>query len=180
MAAIYLDNLFKPTLSNKEQPLSKQADFKLPTYTDLHLDISIQQTNGNGIRSVPLNDIKVDQDTQAIRNSIYNILTTRSGEKILNPEFSSNLEKFLFEKIDDINAKLIGLEIQNQLNKWEPRINLKKILVEVNQEEHTYFITVTYEIVNSGLLDNLQMEVNTQSNNFTPFNFSYQKIIKYI
>lgn len=158
MAAIYLDNLVNPQkVQSRFTNIANEPDFSSYIYRDLHLDLSYIKNIGNGLTSVNSNDVTADYDIFAIRNSIYNIFTTKPGEKILNPAFGCSLEMFLFEGLSEFKASIIGNQILNNLTKFEPRIEVSKILVYPNQEMLQYEISIFYSIPTKGLLDKLQM-----------------------
>ena len=69
------------------------------TYTDLKLDLEFDYTQNNELlKNREIKDLVVDYDYAAIRNSIFNIITTIPGQRILNPVFGINLQKYLFLK----------------------------------------------------------------------------------
>jgi len=162
MATIYLDNLIKPQkVQSQFTNIATEPEPLHYTYRDLHLDLEIFKNIGNGLNEVNSKDISADYDIQAIRNSIYNIFTTKPGEKILSPGFGSSLEQFLFESLSEFKANIIGNLILNNLTKYEPRINVTKVLVHANYNDLQYEIYVSYDIPDHGLVDTLQMNFNT-------------------
>lgn len=131
MATIDLNNLIRPKQTNYITPdLKKQVQSQLPVYVDLHLDISFSNSVGNGLNVSISNDIMVDTDIKAINNSIKNIFNTKRGQKLLNPDFGSSLEQYLFEPVTSLGAKAIGDMIYNSISKYEPRITVSKVHVQ--------------------------------------------------
>jgi phage baseplate assembly protein W len=164
MAAIYLDNLVKPEkVQSQFTNVAVEPEPFQYTYKDLHLDVELFKNIGNGLNSVISNDISSDYDIKAIQNSIYNIFTTRPGEKLLTPSFGCSLEQFLFQPISDFRAQILGNLILTNLTKYEPRIIVNKVLVKTNYNELMYEISVNYQIPDKGLVDTLQMNFNTTS-----------------
>jgi phage baseplate assembly protein W len=162
MASIYLDNLIKP--QKIQSPYTNVAIEPEPlqhTYRDLHLDLEFFQNIGNGYNPVISKDISADFDVKAIHNAIYNIFTTRPGEKILSPDFGCSLDQFLFEQLSDFKAQIIGNLIYTNLVKFEPRINVSKVQVYPNYKEQQYEIYVSYEIPDRSFTDTLQINFNT-------------------
>lgn len=112
-------------------------------YRDLHLDIEKLYTNNDELHKInEITDIVTDVNSKAIKNSIYNILSTMPGQKILNPEFGLNLTQWLFTNLSETNASLIKFKITEQINKYEPRVTLTKVEVIPNYEEHQYDIAI--------------------------------------
>ena len=146
MATVRLDNLIKPKQVNTQQTKISEETYDGITYTDLHLDLTMAVAIGTETRRGFANDIKVDFDEQAIRNSIYNCVYTKPGEKVLNPDFGINLDQFLFEPATKSRGEYIGRYILSKLSSMERRIIINKIKVTVNEDINTYNILVMYEI----------------------------------
>ena len=89
----------------------------------------------------------VDNDLEAIKNSVRNIFSTRKGQKLLTPEFGSSLEQYLFEPITEIYARAIGDDILTSLEKYEPRIEVLKVFVLPNPDQNQYNISVAYKFL---------------------------------
>lgn len=145
MASVDLNNLVKPRQTNylKNSP-SVVVQKPVTVYTDLKLDLTPTSSVGLGLNVAKSNDIVVNTDYDAIRNSIRNIFTTKPGQKLLTPNFGSSLEKYLFEPITDIMAKIIGNEILNQIETFEPRIEVLNVNVAPQSEFNQYNIQIVY------------------------------------
>ena len=65
---------------------------------------------------------------KAIFNSLRNIFTWIPGERVINPEFGSNLRNLLYEGITDFNREQIAAEIRLSVSKWEPRVQIQNII----------------------------------------------------
>lgn len=157
MALIDLNNFVKPKQTNyKVQDLTQRINPEENVYTDLHLDLNINQSIGIGVNAVKSFDLLVDTDINAIKNSIRNILTTRKGQKILNPVFGCSLDQYLFLPLNDVYARAIGDEILTVVQTYEPRIEVLKIVVTPNINELQYEIKMFYrflEIKKESLLE---------------------------
>jgi phage baseplate assembly protein W len=133
MAAIVIDTL-KRTKSE-------------PTYRDIKLDLSLNYTYDPRLNSFDtVKDIKASEDVNAIKNSIFNIFTTMPGQKILNPTFGLNLMQFLFTPITNENAQVMGETILRGLQKFEPRVDVKKIVVLPDADNNTYQIGLRLDV----------------------------------
>lgn len=106
------------------------------TYSDLHLDLS------NPISK----DITSDFDESAVRNSILNLFNTVPGQNLLNPEYGLNLLQYLFEPINETSGRQIGNDIVAGINTYEPRVLVKNVDIQLNEDEQTYYITLNIEI----------------------------------
>jgi len=147
MATIRLNNISKPreVLTNKNlSEIPKFSDGN-PVYTDLHLDLTVQKNVGLGDKPIDSNDIKVDTDIEAIKNSIRNIFSTRKGQKLLNPDFGTSLEQFLFQSVTEFQANIIGNTILNDLKKYEPRVEVLKVEVVMLPDDNQYNVKLYYK-----------------------------------
>jgi len=146
VATIDLNNLIRPkqVKYNKNNPA--KVIQKIPVvYTDLHLDVLQSSNIGVGLNPSFANDILVDNDIFAIKNSINNILNTKPREKLLSPEFGANLEKYLFEPVTDVMGRVIGNEILNAISAYEPRIEVLNVNIVADPDNNQYSIQVIYE-----------------------------------
>ena len=46
------------------------------------------------------NDVVVSRDASAIKQAIQNLLLTNKGERLMNPEYGSDIRRYLFEPLD--------------------------------------------------------------------------------
>lgn len=109
-----------------------QVTSKEFTYSDLHLDFT------NPISK----DITADFDVAAVKNSLINLFNTVPGQNLLNPEYGLNLVQYLFEPISETNGRIIGNAIVDGITTYEPRVIIRTIDVETDEEEQTYYITL--------------------------------------
>ena len=67
-------------------------------------------------------------NVKAVIDSLHNIFSWILGERILNPEFGSKLQYYLYEGITDQNVEMIMAEIRGLCVKWEPRVNIVSVV----------------------------------------------------
>ena len=98
---------------------------------EVFLDISMQSKQQG-------NKCTIDKlvNVNAIRNSLDNIFSWTPGERILNPEFGTNLRKLLYEGITDFNVEQIVAEIKHAVAQWEPRVQVENIVDVSTIEDH--------------------------------------------
>jgi len=139
MAAIKITSL-SPTLSSRV------------LFNDLRLDVETNYTkNTQLLKKREIKDIQNSENIDAIKNSIFNLFTTMPGQKILNPTFGLNLQQFIFTGLTEINGKLMAETILKGLNKYEPRVKVKNINVEIDYDNNQYNI---YLLLNVPALNN--------------------------
>ena len=127
--------------------LPKPYSNRTYTYTDIHLDLREQYLINDNLNQRPeINDLMVDHDIDAIKNSIKNIFYTAPGEKILSQDFGLDLRQFLFEQVTTDNSNLIQRIIFNELGIYEPRIVVKAVNVVPNFDQDEYSITMIFDV----------------------------------
>ena len=156
-------------LTNLEQ-VSKDTNIDNGySYKDLHLDFSMSN-NYNPVtnRTIIRNDISVDYDIHAIRNSLKNLFNTRPGQRFLFPRYGLDLYQFLFEPITPINADIIKDRIQTSIKDFEDRVNVVECQVIPNEDENEYNIRIAIEIKQIKKIFPLytNMDLKTQSFKF--------------
>lgn len=90
-----------------------------------------------------------------VKQSIYQILDTRLGERVMLPEFGSRLPELLFEPIDGITIALARVYFIDAIKKWEPRVLLNAVAVNINPDQNKLEITASYVILNHGIEDSV-------------------------
>lgn len=132
---------------------STQKEKKIK-YKDLFLDLAEQSNSGNSLFNKKTSlDLKAAVDEAAIVNSIRNIFTTTPGEKILDPTFGLNLSQWLFQPIDDFTAREIGETILTGIEKYEPRVKVNNINVDVLPEKNQYTIKLVLTVPSLNIYD---------------------------
>lgn len=88
-----------------------------------------------------------------VRKSIYQILGTRLGSRVMVPEFGSRLYELLFEPIDEITTALARVYTIEAIEKWEPRVDLNEVAININPDANRVEIYADYVIINRGIVD---------------------------
>ena len=102
----------------------KENDYKV-------LGISINETsNSNGAFAVNFTTIN-----QA-KSNLQNLILTKKGERLMQPEFGCDIWKILFEPIieGDIESK-IEETILDAVNTWLPYLNIDTILFDYDDND---------------------------------------------
>jgi hypothetical protein len=77
--------------------------------------------------------ISMSEYEQDIRESIWIILSTAKGERVMRPDFGCGIHDLVFAPINNTTVNLIENTVREALTLWEPRIEL--IRVEASAEE---------------------------------------------
>lgn len=129
------------TLPKKPNPNSKYV------YTDLHLDLNSSYNVNNFLfQKNEINDIELDYDINAIRNSLYNLFTTTPGEKILTPDYGLDLRQYLFVPATVEIGENIRDEIYRQVRIFEPRVKVHNIHIKIMEDVNEFDISIYYSV----------------------------------
>ncbi len=80
-----------------------------------------------------------------IQRSLEILLTTRPGERVMQPKYGCHMEPLLFESLDTGTKTLIKERIRTAILYFEPRIEAKKItLDDARQNEGILLVSVEY------------------------------------
>jgi phage baseplate assembly protein W len=112
-------------------------------YRDISMTFQINPLN---------NDLIALKDSSAIARSIRNIVFTIPGERYFDPFFGSDINKSLFENLNDISASILRDQIRNSIENYEPRVSLNDVTVTPNYDENSYDVTIVYTIIGSNAL----------------------------
>ena len=138
-------------------------------YQDLNLDFDYTYTrNFEFLKRNEVVDLKVDNDINAIKNSIRNIFLTNRGEKLLNPYFGVGIAEFVFEQVSESTAKTLGDAIVDNINTFEPRVKIQKLNIVANEDDNSYTINIIISVPQLGQESvNLTGILNNNGFNFT-------------
>ena len=99
-------------------------------------------------QSNPLtNDLIALKNANAIARSVRNIVFTIPGEKFFDETFGTNINKSLFDNIDDLSASLVVDQIRESITNFEPRVRLVDVKAFPDFENNSFDVVIVYEII---------------------------------
>ena len=108
-------------------------------YTDIDLNITPQPSCG---------ELVLNQDKEAVKRSVRNIMLTNNYERPFKPNFGANLRGLLFELADDMTKMEIRKQIIEALEMLEPRVSIEEIYLSQTQS-NTMHVNLHYGVVGS-------------------------------
>ena len=96
-------------------------------------------------------DVALSFDDQAVIRSVRNLLSTRNYERPFNPDLGSSIDALLFENISPLTANSIKNEITRMIGNYEPRANIKDVVVNSDPDKNAYNVTLSFYIENATL-----------------------------
>lgn len=100
-----------------------------------------------------LNQNTTINDSDAIKQSLSNILSTQKGTMPGKPDFGCNLNSYIFEIMDHILIDAIKSDITSNIFKYEPRIEITSIDFIQMEEYHKIVIKIYYKLKNVAIQD---------------------------
>jgi hypothetical protein len=89
--------------------------------------------------------------------NLLNYLLTNKGERVFRPNFGANLRNLLFENIQDSTMDDLEASIQSDISFFFPNVVVKKLKFNNDPDRNEINFTLTYQIVNMGVEDDLQI-----------------------
>jgi len=113
--------------------------------------------------SIPFNAGGVFNSTYStkdqIKSNIINLFLTKKGERIENPEFGTDINKLLFENINDDILSNLKEELYNSVRKFIPNITILNINITPEVDTNTIYIETQYKLNISGQQDNIIIQL---------------------
>ena len=93
------------------------------------------------------NQLKISRYETTVQQSIWTILGTAKGERVMRPNFGCGIHNFVFSPN---SASIIGQivsEVRQSLIEWEPRIDILNIDINSDEnEENKLLIIINYQV----------------------------------
>jgi len=88
-----------------------------------------------------------EQDNQAIKADLLHLILTRRGQRLYNPDFGTDLLRFIFEPNDALTEEGIKDEIRTVVKRFLPNLKLDDIIIAASPEsEYAAVVTISYTI----------------------------------
>ena len=112
--------------------------------------IDVGQRVAIGI-SIPFNQPQVFTQTYTtsdqIKSDIINFVLTSKGERVLNPNFGSNIKQQLFETLSPTSTDNISNILKDELRLNFPSVLINEISVVPQYDMNSISITINYSIL---------------------------------
>jgi hypothetical protein len=90
--------------------------------------------------------ISIAQYEESVRQSIWIILATSKGERVMRPDFGCGIHDLVFEVNSASTAGRVAQEVEKALLLQEPRIDVLDIEVQPGGNGEVLMISVEYEV----------------------------------
>lgn len=134
------------TQTKSDNALGSKIRARSNLYSDFDFNFIANPNNGDIGRKV---------DTEAIKQSVRNLILTNKGERPFQPALGSRIRGLLFELADPFTALELQKEIVNTIENFEPRVSLIDVRVTDNQDFNRYNIQIHFALVSTGQQENV-------------------------
>ncbi len=108
--------------------------------------LSFDIDNKGGVRFASLQD--------SVKESMFIILSTKVGERVMRYGFGCKIHELMFALNTASTRTKAKMYVENALKRWEHRITIKDVTVEV-VNRNSISIDVEYYINSTNIIDNL-------------------------
>lgn len=89
--------------------------------------------------------------------NLINYLLTNKGERVFNPNFGADLRNLVFENIVELTSDELQERIQNDIRNYFPQVVIKEIQFNNVPDSNSINFSLTYNILNFGITDDIQI-----------------------
>lgn len=91
-------------------------------------------------------DLNQDENA-AIKADLMHLILTRKGQRLYNPQFGTDLLKYIFEPNDTMTLGAIKEEIKTVVKKYLPKLQIKDVTVDPSPtSEYAAVVRIDYSI----------------------------------
>jgi uncharacterized protein len=130
------------------------------TFHFAHPDLAEQ---GPGLSVNERGSLRMVSREDSVRQAIYMLLTTIPGERVMRPEYGSDLFKLVFAPNDNTTSGLAIHYVRRALELWEPRIDILRLdagpglLSQGADSDRRLDIVLEYRVRATQQVDNLSL-----------------------
>jgi len=115
---------------------------------DFEKDVAIGITLPFG-KNKGLFSLSYTTEEQSISN-LKNLLLTRKGERLFQPEFGSSVYSLMFEQMDDDLGTALDEQMREDIGYWLPYIVIDKLTVTPDFDRNYVNISLDFKVTEQG------------------------------
>ena len=85
-----------------------------------------------------------DNEQRAVKADLMHLLLTRKGQRLYNPDFGTDILRYIFEPNDALTWESVQDEVKNSVKKYLPKLNITELSV-TQSEDSDYAATITLQ-----------------------------------
>jgi phage baseplate assembly protein W len=107
--------------------------------------------------ALPLNEVTMFTGTteqkEQIKTNILNVLLSKPGENLSEPEFGVGLANLLFE--NNIDLEILKDKVQAQVSRWVGSVEINSVSAKLSEDGHTISLKINYTYLLDGSVDEM-------------------------
>lgn len=85
--------------------------------------------------------------TDGVKSQVLHVIFTPKGQKLRDPDFGTDLIRFIYNPSDNITFNSVKSEITTQINKYVPSVEFRDISIYNSEtDEHGIIVMVEYGV----------------------------------
>jgi len=100
----------------------------------------------SGLAVEPDGALRLAPYDESVRQSIWIILSTARGERVMRPDFGCGIYNFVFETNSAATAGKLVQEVRRSLLLHEPRIDVHEVQVQPSAGGEVILISIDYQV----------------------------------
>lgn len=84
------------------------------------------------------------EDDKLIKNDLLQLLLTLPGERVMMPNFGTELRATIFDQLDNATIEMLKRDVSQAIAQYEPRIEVKSIIFKPDYDKHGLAIRIVY------------------------------------
>ena len=129
---------------------------------DLNNDVAVGITLPFG-KSSGLFNLSYTTEEQSISN-LKNLLLTRKGERVFQPNFGSNIPSLLFEQMNSSLEVDLEQSLRDDIGFWLPYILIDDILIQPDFDRNLVRIELSFRVTEQGANTQIIILVDSAGN----------------
>ena len=93
------------------------------------------------------------------KDLLYHIFTRR-GDRVMMPDFGTDIQDMIFEPNDPITQNRLLSEIQAVID-HDPRVELIRSILDVDEDNHRITVEVLLRFIELEIVDTLNLDIGT-------------------
>lgn len=81
-----------------------------------------------------------------VKSNITNLILTRKGERIFQPDFGCDVHRIIFEPLTMDNIANVRASIEGAIKIWMPYVSIVDLQISKNENVNSVFINLTFSV----------------------------------
>lgn len=97
----------------------------------------------------------LSEEEQSVKESIYLILMTQKGERLMRPAFGSRTSEYVFAETDLTMQTIMTQELEKDIMRNEPRVQDVEVRMEDSKDQGSLLIRIQYTVSGKSTPENM-------------------------